>query len=150
MQYPTLFTLFGVNFDLQDLFSIVIFCIQFVALIYACKLRKFAKTYGKMWATSWLVFEVAMIMALARRALVTAWGFGLNGGLGLFLRWSNDYIMNFAFSILWVVFLAILWKWWHSFFKTYLKVPSDIKEVVIEKPEKIVVTEPKNIEVKGK
>ncbi len=149
MHITELFTLFGVRVDLQDIFSLVIFGIQFTALIYACKLRKFAKIYSKRWAFAWGVFEAAMIMALARRALVTAWGFGLDGGLGVFLRWSNDYIMNFAFSILWVVFLVMLWHWWHAFFQTYLKTPSEIKEVIIEKPEKIIVKEPKTIEVKG-
>ncbi len=150
MHITELFTLFGVKVDLQDIFSIVIFGIQFTALYYACKLRRFAKIYSKKWALAWGIFELAMILALARRLLVIAWGFGLDGGLGVFLRWSNDYIMNFFFSIIWVVFLIILWKWWHTFFQTYLKTPSEIKEVVIEKPEKIIVTEPKNIEVKGK
>ena len=103
-----------------QVWSIIILLIQGLGVYWSWRMVKFTGLYSKSWRNAFIVFLLAMSLATIRRGIVVAWSFGLDGHIGIFLRFTNDYIMNFVFSTLWVVFLGMLYRWWGFFFKTYL------------------------------
>ena len=130
--------------------SWVMFLVQLVVLWLNCRMIRFSVRYGKQWSLAWKVFFVGMVMALVRRVMFIYWSMGYDGEFGKWMQWTDHVVITVVLNLVWLVFLIILWRWWNSFFQTYLKPSKEIKELVIEKPEKIVILDPKNIEVKEK
>ena len=99
--------------------AFVTFFGQGFALYLTLKMIKFASRYGKPWANAFRTFFLIMFICLLRRVMVISWVMGLDGELGEPLQWVDHVILHFLLTVLYVVFLLQLVRWWKDFFEHF-------------------------------
>jgi len=63
------------------------------------------------------------------------------------LKWVDYVIMATYFTICYVVFFHLEWKWWNAFWEKYKIEEVPVSQVMVEEANHVEVREPKKVEV---
>jgi hypothetical protein len=111
------------------------------------KMIKFTKQYSEKWSSAFKVLMAAMVGILARRCIGIIWGIGHWPDLEHLLEWVDYVVMATYFTICYVIFFHLEWKWWNDFWEKYKIEETTVSKVIVEDANHVEVKEPKKVEV---
>jgi len=119
--------------------TIITFLGQLFVLYLNWKMIKFTSIYSKQWKRAFIVFFTGMWAILARRIIIMLWGLGIDGRFGHAIQWIDHVVIGVVGSIVYIIFLCMLFRWWTKFFNQYMSVQPSEKEctLVVDEPAKV-------------